>query len=221
MKLLYVAIVASLFCLTVRAEDWTVNGKDYHNVQVGQVEADRVHITYDGGLGTVMLSDLTPELQKRFNYVPAQAKAVAQQRDADQAAAAQSYASVDQERAKLQAEQVKSEKATEAAAQLTKNAAPLVVKVTQVLPDGFLADKMKSVYIAPVTSSMGAIGGGGVAVGGGISYEESGTTIFIEMPASGLAEGQQVTMKVARNGTYTFTDTNGASRTVEKWTKVP
>jgi hypothetical protein len=68
-------------CLTARAEDWTVNGKDYHNVTVGQVEPDRVHITYDGGVGTVMLSDLTPELQKRFDYDPQKAKASTDARD--------------------------------------------------------------------------------------------------------------------------------------------
>lgn len=62
----------------IRSEDWTVNGKDYHNVTVGQVEADRVHITYDGGIGTVMLADLPPELQKKFNYDAVAAKAATQ-----------------------------------------------------------------------------------------------------------------------------------------------
>ena len=68
------------------AEDWTVNSKNYHNVTVAQVELDRVHITYDGGVGTVMLSDLTPELQKRFNYDPVAAKAAEAKREADQKA---------------------------------------------------------------------------------------------------------------------------------------
>lgn len=57
------------------AEDWTVNGKDYHNVTVGQVDADKVHITYDGGVGTILLSALSPDLQKKFNYDPVAAKA--------------------------------------------------------------------------------------------------------------------------------------------------
>ena len=67
--------------------DWTVNGKDYHNVTVGKVEPDLVHITYDGGTGTVMLSDLTPELQKRFNYDPKAAAQASQQKAAAQAQA--------------------------------------------------------------------------------------------------------------------------------------
>lgn len=71
---------------TPAPENWTVNGKDYHNVTVGEVEADRVHITYDGGIGTVMLADLTPELKKRFNYDPDAAKAAAAQEAAREAA---------------------------------------------------------------------------------------------------------------------------------------
>ena len=39
---------AGLAWFPVLAEDWTVAGKTYHNVMVGQVEADCVHITYDG-----------------------------------------------------------------------------------------------------------------------------------------------------------------------------
>jgi len=56
------------------AKDWTVNGKDYHNVTVGKVEADKVYITYDGGVGTVPLAELPPDLQKRFNYDPKEAQ---------------------------------------------------------------------------------------------------------------------------------------------------
>jgi hypothetical protein len=83
MRLLCAVILAGLCCLTAKAEDWTVNGKTYHNVTVGQVEADRVHITFDGGIGSLMLVDLTPELQKRFNYDPAKAKATEVQKDED------------------------------------------------------------------------------------------------------------------------------------------
>jgi hypothetical protein len=80
---LFVILALVFTAFPAWAEDWTVNGKNYHNVTVGQVELDRVHITYDGGVGTVMLSDLTPELQKRFNYDPLKAKATAAQREED------------------------------------------------------------------------------------------------------------------------------------------
>lgn len=77
------AVVGVFSVLPVYGEDWTVDGKTYHNVTVGQVEADRVHITYDGGLGTVALADLTPDLQKRFGYNAANAKATSDKRASD------------------------------------------------------------------------------------------------------------------------------------------
>ena len=86
MRLLCAAIiVAGLCCLTARAEDWTVNGKTYHNVTVTKVEPDAVHIMFDGGIGSVKIADLTPELQKKFNYDPAKAKA-AEKAEADREA---------------------------------------------------------------------------------------------------------------------------------------
>jgi len=199
----------------------TIGDKTYTNLHVTSVTDLGIKATWDGGLGTILFSDMPPDLQKKFGYDPNKFKAAENaqaEHDAQSDAVAAAQAKVDQ--ANLEKSDADSAKQKEGAVEAQKkNAVTLVAKVTQVLPDGILADKMKSVYIAPVTSSMGAVGGGGVAVGGGISYEESGTTIFIEMPASGLAEGQQLTLKVARNGTYTFTDTNGASRTVEKWTE--
>lgn len=78
MTALFVLLFVST-CVT-RAEDWTIQGKTFHNVQVGTVEADRVHITYDGGLGTVNLADMPPDLQKRFGYDPAKAAALSASR---------------------------------------------------------------------------------------------------------------------------------------------
>jgi len=102
---------------TLRGEDWTVSGKDYHNVIVGQVEANKVHITYDGGLGTIAFADLQPELQKRFNYDPEKAKKMA--------------ALAADEKAVSDAKQIL------AAACQTKP-----VQIIQVLPDGILVNPM-------------------------------------------------------------------------------
>ncbi len=60
----------------VTSTDWTVNGKTFRNVKVGTVDSDAVHITYDGGVGTVALADLPPDLQKKFKYDPNQAPTV-------------------------------------------------------------------------------------------------------------------------------------------------
>lgn len=76
-------IIFLFLCLStaVFGEDWTVGGKDFHNVKVDQVESDRVHISYDGGVGTVALADLSPELQKKFGYDPNKADAESKQRE--------------------------------------------------------------------------------------------------------------------------------------------
>jgi hypothetical protein len=61
---------------------WTVLGQDYHNVVVTKVEADKVHIMYDGGIGSLNLADLTPDLQKMFNYDPQAAALTSHQKAA-------------------------------------------------------------------------------------------------------------------------------------------
>ena len=38
------------------AEDWTVAGKDYHNVKVTSITDDSVAVTYDGGIGHFSLA---------------------------------------------------------------------------------------------------------------------------------------------------------------------
>ena len=50
MKSLFLALPPPLLLMpVVHGEDWTVDGKDYHNVKVTKVEPDVVHIMYDGG----------------------------------------------------------------------------------------------------------------------------------------------------------------------------
>lgn len=77
MKTIFVIFLASILANTAFAEDWCVLGRDYHNVKVGTVDADKVHVTYDGGIGAIPLANLPPDLQKRFNYDPAKAKSAA------------------------------------------------------------------------------------------------------------------------------------------------
>ena len=84
MKYILLFIVMT-FC--AHAEDWTVNGKTFQNVTVGRVEADRVHIVYNGGIGTVLIADLSPEIRARFSFDPAKAKAEAVARETARAQA--------------------------------------------------------------------------------------------------------------------------------------
>jgi hypothetical protein len=73
--------VASLSPSSLRAEDWkTTDGKVYQDVKVVGLQPDTVTILHQDGGASVPLANLPPDLQKRFNYDPAQAKAAADAR---------------------------------------------------------------------------------------------------------------------------------------------
>jgi len=82
----------------LHAEDWTTtDGKVYKDVAVVKTEPDAVTITHHDGGALVPLVNLPADLQKRFNYDPAKAKAAADARtqaDAKNAVALQ--AEIDQ-----------------------------------------------------------------------------------------------------------------------------
>ncbi len=100
------------------AEDWaTTDGKAYHQVVVVKVEDDAVTILDSDGGALVPLSTLPPDLQQKFHYDPAKAKAAADRRTADDQAAEQAIAQ--QQQAAAQAAQ----KQTQARAALLAQAA--------------------------------------------------------------------------------------------------
>ena len=73
------ALAAMVFFATcLQAEDWTTtDGKVYQDVKVVKTEPDAVTILHSTGGALVPLINLSPELQKRFNYDPATAEAAA------------------------------------------------------------------------------------------------------------------------------------------------
>ncbi len=75
-------MLAVLCCFPAEAEDWTIQGREYHNVVVQNVTADHVDISFDGGVGSPRLADLPPDLQKRFNYQPPDSAAAMEARAA-------------------------------------------------------------------------------------------------------------------------------------------
>lgn len=172
LKIIFLSIILMLGAtVLVRAEDWTVNGRGYHNVKVTSVTDDMVRVTYDGGVGAFNLADLTPDLKKRFSYDPAKAKAAAAQRE--------------QQLAQAQAESLKT--ATPSVEPISSSS-----QVIQVLPDGFLGSFM---------CSKGQL-----------------DSCFIKCDTKGIIEGQSWTGKVLPNGTFTYSDTDGASHTVAQFT---
>jgi hypothetical protein len=86
-------LVLFLFVSFCHGEDWTVKGAVYHNVKVTQIEPDRVHFAADDCLGSFALTDLPPELQKRFSEAAQEAKEAA--KIAEAAAIAQRNAETD------------------------------------------------------------------------------------------------------------------------------
>jgi len=220
MKVLLTVIVMGLCCLTARAEDWTVNGKTYHNVTVTKVEPDKVHIMFDGGIGSVNLSDLPPDLQKRFNYDPQAAK-VAEKAEADRLAELdREHALEAQKQAKIAAAQDKADAKAKDIAAMQKTAVQIPVQIMQVLPDGVLCEKQQiNQYTVSSPVSGNRSEGFGKAPASATQTVSTGTgvIIFVTGVSQGLADGQQLSFHAYRDGTYSYTDTQSATRTVEKW----
>jgi hypothetical protein len=85
MKLTFsaLALAALLFgAVSLHADDWmTIDGKSYPGVKVIKIEPDAVTILYRDGGALIPLAKLTDDLQKKFNYDAAIAKAAADARD--------------------------------------------------------------------------------------------------------------------------------------------
>lgn len=70
------------FTQLLYCEDWTVKGKEFHNISILNSDPDVVSIMYDGGIAHFPLADLPTDLQKRFHYDPAKAAVAATARAA-------------------------------------------------------------------------------------------------------------------------------------------
>ncbi len=68
-------------------ESLTVGAATFQNVLIRSVSARSAMITYDGGMKSILLRDLSPELQQRFNYNPEADRAQEATAKAGQAAA--------------------------------------------------------------------------------------------------------------------------------------
>ncbi len=200
-------------------KDWTVDGRDYHNVTVTQVDADRVHIMFDGGLGTLMLADLPPDLKKAFNFDPDAAKKAQVQREADQQASERGYAALDAARAKEEAARAAKEATATRLANRPK--AYLMGAVLQKVPDvGLLVDCEMPEVTADSSASIG--GGGNVYVpqtgcpkGVNQAY---GTFLLTGYPnEASLVDGSAIKTVAFANGTYSYTSVTGANKTVASY----
>ena len=77
----------------------TIGDKTYSNLHVTSVTDLGIKATWDGGLGTILFSDMPPDLQKKFGYDPNRFKAAENAQavhDAQSDAVAAAQAKVDQ-----------------------------------------------------------------------------------------------------------------------------
>ena len=89
------AILAALSASLALAEDFkTINGKEYKNATVTQVEADGIILKTKTGISKVYFSELPEDVRNRFHYDPEKAAAA-------QAAAAQQAAEVNKQTTEL------------------------------------------------------------------------------------------------------------------------
>ena len=188
--------------MTARAEDWTTtDGKTYKNVTVIKHDAVTVTILDSDGGASIPISNLPPDIQKRFDYDPAKAHAIIEQQKASEADAAK-------QRSEL--------------SELKKTSKTINAVIVQVLPDGILAELETEQYImqhVAADSNRKDGFGGGVAPTPAIQPTRlvgTGTIVFISTATKGLTENAQVSYSASVVGTYSYTDTQGASRTVQK-----
>ncbi|PYL70082.1 MAG: hypothetical protein DMF22_10235, partial [Verrucomicrobia bacterium] len=63
------AILATLFASIALADDFkTVNGKEYKNATLSRVEPDGIVIKFSGGIVKIPFTELSKELQEKYNY---------------------------------------------------------------------------------------------------------------------------------------------------------
>lgn len=89
-RALFILLAAALLTASAAllwADDWrTTDGKVYQDVNVIESAPDAVTILYHDGGALVPLANLPPDIQTRFNYDPAKARAAADARAQDDAA---------------------------------------------------------------------------------------------------------------------------------------
>jgi hypothetical protein len=191
-------------------EDWVVAGRTLHDVHVINVYPDHVEITFTNdegvsGTGGPQLADLSPELQKRFNYDPVAAKAASDQRALAQAAS---------DRARQQQMEAASIAARQEEAVKDAPRFYLKARVIQVVAGGILVEMgMDMVPLYPNFDT---------AYKPRMKRPDLGV-FFVKgySHQADVAEGDGLRAVAIRDGTYTYTGTDGAEHRVASYTVIP
>jgi hypothetical protein len=178
------------------ADDFKLtDGREYKGVTVTRAEPDGIMVMTDSGIEKIPFSLLPKEVQTKYGYDPQKA---AQFQAEEKAVSIQRLAVATQQTVAADA----AKQAKEEEVELARKAKLLNLEIDQVIPGGIMATLTEEDYLT----------------GGGISYSDSGGKPIFVKGVTGKAEGEQMfALKAYRDGTYTYSDTQGASRTVEKW----
>jgi len=234
-------IIFLFLCLAIasRGEDWTVDGKDYHNIKVTGSDDSTVSIMYDGGIGRVNLSDLPPDLQKRFNYDPIKAKA-AEKAEAEREAESDRQLDMEmQQQAKAAALERTQDQAEEEARQkalyqaeanqvawdsIKNSIVRLYGSVLEKVDGGYLIETLETQQGFETADSYGyyATSDGSVCPANMFQYPviKSDTKIFLASHRD-LVDDDCVDFLVCPTGEGSYQTVLGANATVRKYVEMP
>ncbi len=189
--------------LTGDTESFTTLDGDLYSGVVKRVEPDGIVLRTSDGVPKLKFKNLSPEVAQKYGYDPEiETRYLTYLAKASAAREKLAIAVVSETKRRVQ-------QAAETAAAM--NQPPLHIKVNQVISGGVLADLMET---ASVGSRMSRIGGGGAVC---TYYKPSGHIIYVT-GVNNVVDNDELSIKAKRDGVYSYVDTLGASRTVEKYT---
>jgi hypothetical protein len=181
----------------------TIGDKTYTNLHVTSVTDLGIKATWDGGLGTILFSDMPPDLQKKFGYDPNKFKAAENaqaEHDAQSDAEAAAQAKVDQANLKQSDADAAKQRAAVMAPKkdAVKGTKYLVGNVLSSVPGGY------SIRLAPVPTAVGDNGfGGGYGVGPRDPWPRVGYDITVVLKSNKVhTVGEDLAIPVVEDGTY-------------------
>ena len=194
----------------------TTDGKSYNGVTVRKVTPSGVSIMHESGAGTIPFEKLPKDIQEKLGGFDPEAATKhrileEKQRRITEAALIREEAIANRTAEANAATTKAQQKEEDRIKALKAKQQSFGIEIVQVTPEGVLADRLETSTYAVGSARYG---GGGGAVKTSVSL--SGKIIFIE-GLLGMAEQQRASIDAVPDGTYTFTDTEGANRTIEKW----
>lgn len=94
--MIYLGLFLSMGCLATAENITNTMGKVYSDLEIRRVEPDAIVVMGKSGIWRIPFTELSADLQKRFNYDPVTAKEYGQKRNAAQQAAYQRTAAARQ-----------------------------------------------------------------------------------------------------------------------------